>query len=213
MTDDAITTRLKAIKRIADQSCSAHAHLRDRYAAQAFALDLIILSASAWTLTLSFADARIAALLTPFSLSPVIWTGLMGVAIFIATLAQLKLDLKGRSDAHKRACEAQAALKKAAGDAARLEGDPDRLVDVEAQLSLATLVGVAIPEREFVKLKRKHLQKVALSRHLDSQPFASPILVACAWWWRDNMGRAKVPSAEPPQASPKAEGALLAPRR
>lgn len=197
MTDHAISTRLKAIKRVADQSCSAHAHLRDRYAAQAFALDLIILSASAWTLTLSFADASIAARLTPFGLSSVIWTGLMGVAIFIATLAQLKLDLKGRSDAHKRACDAQAAVKKAAGDAARLEGDSDRLVDVEAQLSLATAVGVAIPEREFVRLKRKHLQKIALSRHLDSQPFASPTLLVIAWWWKDNLGKPKRGSPQP----------------
>ena len=204
MTDDAITTRLRAIKRIADQSCSAHAHLRDRYAAQAFALDLVILSASAWTLTLSFADASIAARLTPFGMSSVIWTGLMGVAIFIATLGQLKLDLKGRSDAHKRACEAQAAVKKAASDAARLEGDADRLVDVEAQLSLATAVGVAIPEQHFVRLKRKHLQKVALSRHLDSQPFASPILVALAWWWRANIGKSKTPGTAPAPEPPKA---------
>ena len=199
MTDDAITNRLKAIKRIADQSCSAHARLRDRYAAQAFGLDLVILSASAWTLTLSFADARIATLLTPFGLSSVIWTGLMGVAIFIATLAQLKLDLKGRSDAHKRASESQAAVKKAAVDAARREGDPDRLVDVEVQLSLATAVCVAIPEREFVRLKRKHLQKVAVSRHLDNQPFASPTILAFAWWWRDNPGKRTKPGASHPQ--------------
>lgn len=201
MIDNAITTRLNAIKRVADQSCSAHAHLRDRYAAQAFVLDLIILSASAWTLTLSFADATIAARLTPFGISPVIWTGLMGVAIFIATLVQLKLDLKGRSDAHKRACEAQASVKKAAGDAARLDGDSDRLVDVEAQLSLATAVGVAIPEREFVKLKRKHLQKVALSRHLDEHPFASPTILRLGWWWRDNVSKTThvaVPDVVPP---------------
>ena len=119
MTEDTATARLKSIKRIADQSCSAHAQLRDRYANQAFLLDLTVLSASAWTLCLSFADAKLAKLLTPFNISPVIWTGLMGVAIFIATLTQLKLDLRGRADSHGRASEAHANVKKAAGEADR----------------------------------------------------------------------------------------------
>lgn len=187
MTDEEISARLKNIKRVADQTCSAHSMLRDRYSAQAFGLDLIILSASAWTLALSFADPAIALKLTPFRVPPVIWTGLMGIAIFIATLAQLKLDLKGKSDGHRRACEAHADVKKAAGDASRREGDPDRLTEVEARLALATAVGVPIPEKEFVKLKRQHLQKVALSRHLDEQPFASPLRLKIAWWWRDNF--------------------------
>lgn len=204
MTEDATTTRLKTIKRIADQSCSAHAHLRDQYAGQAFMFDLIILSASAWTLALSFADARIAALLAPFEMSPVIWTGLMGVAIFIATLAQLKLDLKGRSDSHRRACEAHASVKKSAGDALRQEGDdPARLKEVEAQLGLAAAIGVPIPEQEFVRLKRRHLQKVALSRHLDDQPFASPTLVSLSWWWRDNFGKPKELGAGAADDAPK----------
>lgn len=188
MSEDPVTTRLKSIKRVADQTCSAHAELRDRYANLAFALDLLILSASAWTLTLAFADPAIAARLAPFRIPPTIWTGLMGVAIFLATLTQLKLDLKGRSDAHRRACDAQADVKKAAADAARREEDPDRLTEVEARLALASAIGVPVPEREFVRLKRKHLQKVALSRHLDAHPFASPTRLRWTWWWRDNFG-------------------------
>lgn len=186
MSGEDAAGEIRRIKRVADQSCSAHARLRDRLSWQATALDILVLAASAWSLSLAFADQAIASRLTPFGLTATIWIGLLSTATFIATLVQLKLDLKGRSDAHKRAAEAQAELKRAATEAER-QPDDDTLATIKAKQALASAVGIPIPEGEFLKQKRIHLRKVAVSRYLDDRPFASIFLLQCQWWWRDNF--------------------------
>lgn len=186
MTANAALAEIRRIKRVADQSCSAHARLRDRYALQATLFDVLVLAASAWTLSLAFVDPALAPKLTPFQLASTLWIGLLSVAIFIVTLVQLKLDLKGKSDGHKRACEAQAELKRTAADAEE-RADDDALASVKAKQTLASAVGISIPEREFLRQKQIHLVKVAISRHLDDHPHTSLTLLRLKWWWRDNF--------------------------
>ena len=194
MTDEGPLSEIRRIKRVADQSCSAHSRLRDRFAGRATALDILVLAASAWILSLAFVDPSIALRITPFGLSSTLWIGLLSVATFVATLVQLKLDLRGRSDAHKRACEAQAELKRAAGEAEQ-QPDAGALAAIKAKQALASAVGVAIPEAEFLKQKQIHLRKVAISRYMDDRPFASIFLLTLRWWWRDNVGKAAAPDA------------------
>ena len=195
MTANAALAEIRRVKRVADQSCSAHARLRDRFAFRATMLDVVVLAASAWTLSLAFVDPALAPKLTPFQLTSTLWIGLLSVATFVVTLVQLKLDLKGRSDSHKRACEAQAELKRAAADAED-RADDESLASVKAKQTLALAVGAPIPEAEFLRQKRIHLAKVALSRHLDEYPHASLTLLRLKWWWRDNFSPPRDPADE-----------------
>jgi hypothetical protein len=56
---------------------------------------------------------------------------------------------------------------------------------------MASAVGVEIPERFFLKAKRRHLMKVAISKHLDTHPGASIVLTRMRLWWRGNFGKAR----------------------
>ena len=187
MTDDNTIAELVRIRRVADQTCSAHARLSDRSAGRARALDILVLAASAWIVSLAFVDPELAAWLTPFKLPSTLWIGLMSVAAFVATLLQSRLDLKALADAHRRAADANAEVKKAAKEAELGGGGRERLAVVEAKLALVEGVGVKIPENQFIRLKSAHLRKVALSRYLDEHPFASPFMIQLRWWWRDNV--------------------------
>lgn len=187
MTNDNTIAELVRIRRVADQTCSAHARLSYRYAGRARALDILVLAASAWIVSLAFVDPALAVWLTPFKLPSTLWIGLMSVAAFVATLLQSRLDLKALADAHRRAADANAEVKKAAKEAEIGGGGRERLAVVEAKLALVEGVGVKIPENEFIRLKGAHLRKVALSRYLDEHPFASPFMIQLRWWWRDNV--------------------------
>src|SRR5260370_31453366 len=51
---------------------------------------------------------------------------------------------------------------------------------------LCSDLGRPIPEGEFLKLKRRHLCKVAISRYLDTHPAQSLTLIRARISWRDN---------------------------
>lgn len=45
---------------------------------------------------------------------------------------------------------------------------------------------IQIPENDFLRLKRKHLIKVEISRQLDTAPGTSIFLLSLRLWFRDN---------------------------
>lgn len=178
---------LKRVARVADTLCTAHAGLRDKYRLLATCLDLFVLLLSAWVVALAFVEPRINISLTPFGLEPQIWVGLLGVAVFGLSIVQLRVDWKGRSDAHARAFEAYAEVKRDA----RFLLAAGQEITVQACQPVFTRYGAAgatsIPEDEFLKQKRRHLLKVAVSRHLDDHPAASIRLTRLRFWVRDNL--------------------------
>jgi hypothetical protein len=188
---------LRRIKRVADQSCTAHARLRDRYSGWATILDTVVLCASAWVTALALVDPTFAVRLTPPWFSPPLWIGLLSIAVFIATLMQLKLDLRGRSDAHRRAFEAQTEIKHAANEAEQHPDDESRRAAVLAKVALSAGVGVSIPEDQFLRLKADHLRKVEVSRRLDKEPFAWLPWLRLQLWWRDNFRKMAPKVPEP----------------
>jgi len=182
-----LRAELKRIARVADMLCTAHAGLRDKYRLLATCLDLAVLLLSAWVVALAFVEPRINVSLTPFGLDPQLWVGLLGVGVFGLSIVQLRVDWKGRSDAHARAFEAYAEVKR----------DGDFLLAIGQQITeqacqpVFTRYGAAgaipVPEDEFLRRKRRHLLKVAISRHLDSNPAASIHLTRLRLWVRDNL--------------------------
>lgn len=181
----------RRIHRVADMLCTAHADLRDRFARRALALDLGILALAAWLVALAFVDPRINLSLAPLGMDPQIWTGLLAVGTFFLSLLQLKVDWKGRSDAHQRSLDIYGDVKREAGYLlSSTEGlDEQACRRVINRYEMAAVISVPIPEREFIQQKQRHKMKIALSKHLDDHPFSSITLTRLKFWLRDNFDR------------------------
>jgi hypothetical protein len=188
MSDDGTKEELRRIRRVSDMLCTAHAGLRDRYARRALILDLSVLGLSTWLVALAFVEPRINISLTPFHMEPQLWGGLLAVGTFFLTILQLKTDWKSRSEAHARTLDIYAEVKREAGyllASDLLEEDAVRRV--LARYDIASAVGVAVPEKDFLTQKRRHLVKVALSKRLDRFPASSLLLLRLRLWFRNNL--------------------------
>jgi len=82
---------------------TAHANLRERYVRRALVLDLDGFGSLVWLTAVVFVEPRLNLKLTPFHLDPQVWVGVLGAFAFFLSIVQLRVDWKGRSDAHKRA--------------------------------------------------------------------------------------------------------------
>jgi hypothetical protein len=130
--------------------------------------------------------------LTPFGLDSQLWTGLLAVGTFFLTIVQMKTDWKGRADAHKRTFEIYAEVKREAGYIiASGKYDEAECRRVLARYDMASAVGEAVPEADFLPEKRRHKLKVALSKHLDTHPGASLFMTRIRFWIRDNLSRTR----------------------
>lgn len=181
---------LERIKGVSDTLCTGHAGLRDRLARRALILDLSVLALSSWLVALAFVEPRINVRLTPFGWDSQIWVGVLSLATFFVTLVQFKTDWKGRADAHKRTFDIYAEVKREAGyllAAGDIEEASCR--HVLSRYDMASVVGVEMPEREFLQQKRRHKIKISLSKHLDTHPSASLPLTRIRFWLRDNLLR------------------------
>lgn len=185
-----MSDELDRIRRVSDTLCTGHACLRDRFAQRALILDLLVLALSTWLVALAFVEPRINVRLTPSGLDSTIWVGLISLATFFLTLVQFKTDWKGQADAHKRTFEIYAEVKREAGyllAAGNIQEEASRRV--LSRYDMASAVGVAIPEKEFLPQKRRHKVKVALSKHLDTHPSASILLTRIRFWIKDNCSK------------------------
>ena len=182
-----VRDELRRVRRIADMLCTGHAGLRDRFGRSALILDLVILALSTWLIAIAFVGPRIGATFTLFNLESLIWAGFLSTGTFCLTLVQLKTDWKGRANAHQRTLEIYAEVKRVAGYLlAEHEPNDEEARRVLARYDLASAAGVPIPEGYFLKMKRRHSTKVAISKHLDSHPSASLVLTRIKIWIRDN---------------------------
>src|SRR5579871_1568993 len=173
------TEELQRIARVSDMLVSAHANLRDRYSLWATLLDLSILASSTWLVAVVFVEPKIGARLTPPGIDSQLWVGLLSILTFFLSIAQLRVDWKGRSDAHKRSFELYSEVK---GDCGQVLGSgvPIPRQNCERLLTLydmATKVGTVIPGSEFLRQKRRHLQKVEISKYISQHPSASILLL------------------------------------
>jgi len=151
-------------------------------------LDLGILGLSTWLVAISLIDPKLEPLLTPTGWESRVWVGVLGAFVFFLSLAQIKTDWKGRSDAHRQALDIYSEVKREAGyllGAEQLEEDACRRV--LSRYDMASAVGVAIPEKDFLDQKRRHMIKVEVSQHLDAYPSSSIFLKRLRIWYRDNL--------------------------
>jgi hypothetical protein len=182
---------LERIRRVGDMLVTGHANLRDRYSRRATLLDLAVMALSTWLTAIVFIEPRINVKLTPFGLDPQLWVGFLGILTFFLSIVQLRVDWKGRSDAHKRSFDLYSEVKRECGYllASQKALTAESCQRVLSRYDLATEVGTHLPENEFLAQKRNHLQKIEISKLLDKHPSASILLLRLKFWWRDNHAR------------------------
>jgi hypothetical protein len=138
----------------------------------------------------TFLDPAVARVLLPFRLPAGVLVGLAGVAIFAASLVQMKMDWGGRSALHGRAAEAYLEVKHELGWATCLAPDDERAEAGFARLrdryEGIAANAISVPDRLFPKLKQLHLIKVEIAKALDQGPGAS-MLLRWKFWWRDDV--------------------------
>jgi hypothetical protein len=179
---------IERISRVADMLVTAHSTLSDRYARWAFFLDAAILGLSVWLTSVVFVEPKIGVTLTPFHLEPQIWIGLLSIFTLFLSVVQLRVDWKGRSDAHRRSADMYSVVKsesrRSLQSGATLTGDQAR--ELFTKYDLSANLGCEVPEAQFLKMKRMHLIKVAISKHLDTHPAASILMLRARLWWKSN---------------------------
>lgn len=187
-----IKAEVTRIRGVSDMLCTGHAVLRDKFSRRALILDSVILGVTCWLVALAFADPEINLKLTPFHLSPSLWLGLLAVIAFLLTLIQLKVDWKSIADSHSKTLELYSEVKREAGYLlASSECTEEGCKRVFSRYDLASAVGTAIPEADFLALKRRHKLKIVISKHLDEHPAASILLLRIRLFYRDNLRRTR----------------------
>jgi len=89
--------------------------------------------------------------------------GLLAIFTFILSIAEIKVDWKGLSDAHKRSVAMYAEAHRRAGhllsEKSVTERDYSQLL---TRFDMAALIGIEIPEKEFLRQKKRHKTKSRL---------------------------------------------------
>lgn len=171
--------------RVLDQTLSMHAALRDRYVRRALVVDLLLLGSSVIFCASAFASDEA---LSHFGSTPAHVRYVIRIASVVAfamSVLSLRADWKGKSMQHR---DAAAKMSRAIARFRQLrqpDGNwlPDCAPDLERAYWEAMDNSVPIPEADFVKLKARHLRKVALSKMLDTNVGCPLIVLRVRLWW------------------------------
>lgn len=183
-----VVEEIKSLGRKADQSCTIHAWLRDRYQFQASALDYGLLGASTYLLGLSLVEPAIGIPLS-FGVDRQVLVAVLSLAVFFLSVVQFKSGWKTNTEAHHRAMKEYSDIKAdcraiTSGTRAATGQELDR---IKSRYAMVTDVGTHIPDRAFVNGKAHHMRKVFISRYLDVHPGAWPTIVRAKLILRDNF--------------------------
>lgn len=172
---DALHEEAKRIRRKANQQATAHSWLRDRYERKHAAMTVVSLVSGVFLVAMVMAtpDYVEATLGLPAIYHQLVMA-VLAAGTFSITVVQVALRPDSRATLHDQAVrhytktvyECNVFENDDSPEEARLQEIRDAYLDVRDL--------PRIPEREFLKLKQWHLQKVAQSKTLDQDPFASP---------------------------------------
>lgn len=186
-TEASLKDELERLRRVADQSCTAHAVLSQKYKRISFLVDASILIMSAWLTALALAEPQYLTVLAPFDIAPKLWLGLLAVFTFCLSLIELKSEWKTKAEAHARSLTMFGEVKREAGYLlVSREGIPlHEFQRLAARYDMAGDVGIKIPDNQFLHLKRKHKIKVEISKRLDRRPSAPVLVLKVELFFRD----------------------------
>jgi hypothetical protein len=167
---DAALKEIGRQERVLNQMSTMHSILRDRARAEGTVLLCVVLIVSVVGLAFAFAGGGETVEVFGVGAARSTWLGWLAVVTFSLTLVDLVLDRRGAASRHDDAVRQLAILK----SEYRAPPQADEAVAARKRLSeryQAVMDGLPpVPDRLFNRLKAKHLQKVAVSRHLSDHP-------------------------------------------
>jgi hypothetical protein len=186
--EDGQIRELRRIKSVSDLLCTGHSVKADELHRRAVILDVLLLVVSAWLVAIAFLDESAGRKFVPFDVSAQIWSGLLGFAAFVLSLIQLRVDWKGRADAHRRSCDLYADVKRDIGYLiANRDFTDENIRRALTKNDMAAAMSVPISEADFLRIKRAHKTKVEISKILDDRPFSSILLIRITLWLKDSL--------------------------
>ena len=182
---------VERIRRVSDMLTSIHSMLRDEYSRKATVLDCALFGSSIILAALVFVDPLLLGWLPLSATGSRILLGAFALVTFFLSLVIFRVDWKSKAELHKRAVEAYANIKL---ETQELLTTFDSISDTEIQKLLVRYrdlgqICVAVPEASFLRLKRKHRMKVAISKYLDENPGASLCLLRLKTWLVGNFSK------------------------
>jgi hypothetical protein len=171
-----------------DMMSTAHSILSACYSRSSLIYDSINIFLTTWVCSLVFVDPVIAKKLSPIT-DERLWLGFLAVLTFIMSIMDLRLNWKSKRDLHMKAVEFFSKMKIRAR-AILADKANQQKIELEKFLEeyrISAPQQVLIPDSKFNQLKKQHLLKVEISKHLSKYPGASIILFKIHIWWRDNI--------------------------
>ncbi len=172
-SQDELAQRLDSVRRKADQQCTAHAYLRDRYRLLQSAITTLSLVSGVTLLAVVMASPTLVTQTTGLSAGQYQWlTAFLAAFSFSIVVVLLAWRFDVRAGLHDQAVRH---YTRSHYHASRLRAESTPLsLDAVERLEDEYLDDrdlPRIPEKKFLWLKQWHLQKVAISKRLDRDPF------------------------------------------
>lgn len=178
---------LTRIKRVADMMVTAHALLTERYKRLSLISDVLLFACAVFLCAMAFADQDL--LTSIFGAHFTLFLGLFAIATFIYSFFSNGLNWKIKAERHKQAYEKYCDFKFESNDILKRkeQGEAIGIDKFLEKYHTLTPTFISIPEKLFLKCKKKHKLKVAISQHLDQHPGTSIFLFRAKLWFLDNI--------------------------
>lgn len=160
---------IKELLRKTDQMASMHAMLHDKYQKYSLSFDALLIISSTILCTAIFADKSLFEYCGIAEEQLRIIIGICAVINFIIAIFSYRIGWKEKADRHGRArdklCELKAAMNESLSEAD--EPQANTINNLQGLYTTKTESIANIPEKDFHRLKAKHLKKIALSKFID----------------------------------------------
>ena len=161
----------KRLLRVIDSMLTSHSILQERYKLWACILDVVLVVASVLLLVTAFADPEMLKVLKISPSFAIIIERFSSVVVFIVSLIMLRVDWSGKAVSHGKARDSLIRLKGETNAVLLDDSVSKEKLEKHSQLCSVTLGELCpIPERQFNKLKAKHLKKKELSKLISEYP-------------------------------------------
>lgn len=184
-----IKNELERIQRVSDMLVTMHSSLRDEYALRSALVHCLLFASSIILVALVFMDPALLGWLPLSATGSRILLGVFALVTFFLSLVIFRVDWKAKSELHKYAAQAYSLIKL---DCRQMFGAFESATDTEIQKLFVRYsdlgrICIAVPENDFLRLKKKHKIKIAVSKYLDENPGASLLLLNLRIWFADTF--------------------------
>jgi len=182
---------LKRIHRVSDMMVTAHLLMMEKFKFLSQLSELFLFICSLSLTVIVFTDSAL--LITYLGKHYNLIIGIFSILTLILSFLASQFNWKVLAERHRSASDTYKNLKFTAADLIADIVDKDN-TDVEKFLekyyNLTSFV-IGIPERAFLRCKRKHKIKVKISKYLDDHPSTSILCLKIKLWLQDNLIRKK----------------------